>query len=282
MRLKIGCAIGALLLLLTTNPQFSAPAIALGKKDNMKITRSIPTATSAQNAEVWLPEGSWEFDDGDTLLELMKLGNYRYSVVITEYSEYTPGGNWICYEWSMTGQYDPKTGVLTYSDCTLSSGWEDSHTEYQNGTGTLIYMDNILYWLDDQDSTMAYKQFPLSEEVWLPEGYLVGDNLRTSITVELLDNNLYSIQIDEGGIIGIDWFMTGQYNPKTGILTYSDCTSVEFTWEDENMESTIAITRYENGTGKLIYRNGYLYWIDDQDDAGNSIRFEYYEIIDPD
>ena len=61
------------------------------------------------------------------------------------------------YNWNFSGTFDDD-GVMNYTGCEKTiitfdeNGNDISNTEYTDGTGKLIYKDNILTWQDDKDN----------------------------------------------------------------------------------------------------------------------------------
>lgn len=63
------------------------------------------------------------------------------------------------------------------------------------------------------------------------------------------------------------WTFSGVMDPETGDITYSDCVRMDYAAD------ATGNAVYSDGTGSLVFLDGYLYWHDDVDNAGADYRF---------
>lgn len=117
---------------------------------------------------------------------------------------------------------------------------------------------------------------------------------RCSLTVEDLGDGNVSVEIiwANGASEDSEWMMTGVPDADTGTMRYANglCKNVEYL-DNGTVSETIL---YENGEGYFFIQDGYLYWVDQTDHAGDNCRFERFSdsasapvstaetVIDPD
>lgn len=85
------------------------------------------------------------------------------------------------------------------------------------------------------------------------------------------DGDLYMISVEwANGAAEVDeWTFSGEIN--NDVLEYSNCLKVITTF-DESGEGTPK-EAYNTGTGKLSFADGYLTWVDDQEDVAKDCKF---------
>ena len=97
---------------------------------------------------------------------------------------------------------------------------------------------------------------------------------RATMVVTKQYGNTYSVRISwaDSAEEWNEWTFSGEYTELLETLSYSNCV---MTWNF--MDSTgerYEVQEYENGSGTLTYRNGYLYWYDYENNAGKNCVFE--------
>ena len=68
------------------------------------------------------------------------------------------------------------------------------------------------------------------------------------------------------------WKMSGNYNPETGALIYTNCTKTNYAYDDNN-NIVSKNTAYSNGQGKLVILNSMVTWYDYQEHAADDMTF---------
>ena len=58
--------------------------------------------------------------------------------------------------WNFSGEFDRDRGFLSYKDCMKTIVTEESEdVEYEDGTGSIMYLDGNLIWQDDKEDAGA-------------------------------------------------------------------------------------------------------------------------------
>jgi len=69
-----------------------------------------------------------------------------------------------------------------------------------------------------------------------------------------------------------EWVFNCKWDSNTGILTYKNGKSWEC-YYDDNTNNTYKELEYDDGSGYFYLDSGYLYWVDEKEDAGADCRF---------
>ena len=105
-----------------------------------------------------------------------------------------------------------------------------------------------------------------SPVIYIPTGTWVDDDHpETSLVIDDKCAGSVSVLYEDGAVTV--WTFSGEYDPETGSITYSDCVR-----QDYAADVTMT-TAYTDGTGSLTILDGYLYWNDDADNAGAGYRY---------
>ncbi|MBQ8063226.1 MAG: hypothetical protein IJ720_03600 [Clostridia bacterium] len=131
---------------------------------------------------------------------------------------------------------------------------------------------------ETKSSTEKQEQKTVSTTVIKNQISLVGtwdDRYSQRATMEIRGgrNQTYSIHVHWGSsaMESEDWSMTGTFSDSTGELIYKDCIRMTLTFSEDGTETDEV--HYKNGTGKFLYKNGELYWQDNNDDYVNDCVF---------
>ena len=71
------------------------------------------------------------------------------------------------------------------------------------------------------------------------------------------------------------WEFDGEFDHKSGMLTYNNCTRIELTRNDEGKQEEEVV--YEDGKGALLYYDGGFNWDNKKDDTGKDCYFVRYD-----
>lgn len=83
---------------------------------------------------------------------------------------------------------------------------------------------------------------------------------------------LFDIKWGSGASSTETWLLTGKYDPATNSILYKDGKHTTLETNASGQQTTHV--HYTNGTGKFHISNGYMYWQDDNENAGAECEFE--------
>ena len=97
---------------------------------------------------------------------------------------------------------------------------------------------------------------------------------RCYLDIIAMGDNQFRVNINwsSGGYSGTDWTMTAWYDNATGFLNYQDGREVVYEYNDIGTRQEQMV--YADGTGRFYISNGYMYWVDDKEHAGDACYFE--------
>ena len=98
---------------------------------------------------------------------------------------------------------------------------------------------------------------------------------RCNLKMNVIDSETVKIEISwsSGAAYNTVWNFTGKWDADTGRLNYVDGIMLENEWIEGQQEPNI-LRNYTDGTGYFYFKNGYLYWVDNKENAGKDCYFE--------
>lgn len=121
---------------------------------------------------------------------------------------------------------------------------------------------------NSQSDTGAFSVAELEGEWW------DMNSQRCHMETYSVDNDRLNITIhwSSGAYEGTTWYMDAYYDSATGYLEYRNGKQIHYLYSETagDLEETV----YADGTGRFYLSEGYLYWVDDNENRGKDCYFE--------
>ena len=130
------------------------------------------------------------------------------------------------------------------------------------------------------EETVFLPQAPLSPTVNPFDFFIDGKwwdlwSQRCYLIMDVVDNETVQIEINWSSSAAVNtvWHFTGKWDTTTERLYYTN--GIKLTAEYvENQQEAQILSDYADGTGYFYFKDSYLYWVDNKENAGNDCYFE--------
>ena len=121
-------------------------------------------------------------------------------------------------------------------------------------------------WYNDDDE---YSFDDIKEGSWMDEW-----SQRAGLNIQKTGLNTAKVMVQWSSSYRetSEWVFNCKWDSNTGILTYKNGKSWEC-YYDDNTNNTYKELEYDDGSGYFYLDSGYLYWVDEKEDAGADCHF---------
>ena len=203
-------------------------------------------------------------------------------------------------QWVIVGELDLDTLTVSYTDCIKTNVTynadgmiTDEVTEYENGTGTIVFDQGTSFtWHEDQSENGRDLTFEWAETVppeeedgqnpvmnWI--GKYVYGRATATVTCEGTDSARIEIDWRTSNAEHAIWEIVGKLDLDTLTVSYTGAVKKNQVWDENGLVSEDVI--YEDGTGTIRFSEGTSFtWHEDQSEYGDEdFTFEWVEIVPP-
>ncbi len=207
---------------------------------------------------------------------------------------------WEYAQWVIVGELDLDTLTVSYTDCIKTNVTynadgmiTDEVTEYENGTGTIVFGEGLSFvWHEDQSENGRDLTFEWAETVppeeedgqnpvmnWI--GTYVYGAATATVTCEGTDSARIEIDWRTSNAEHAVWEIVGKLDLDTLTVSYTGAVKKNQVWDENGLVSEDVI--YEDGTGTIRFSEGTSFtWHEDQSEYGDEdFTFEWVEIVPP-
>lgn len=98
---------------------------------------------------------------------------------------------------------------------------------------------------------------------------------RCNLKTNVIDSETVQIEINwsSGASYNTIWRFVGKWDANTERLNYANGIMLEVEYIEGQQEPKI-LREYADGIGYFYFKNGYLYWVDNKDNAGACCYFK--------